>query len=156
MVRRLLCVDWKSNKYSLKTNLCFETSIIVSHIHFFRCPTLNSGILPISGWEILVNCVAPVVMSLGTMAGFSSRYLWNILWKHKRSVRNVLFFTHTKLCKPFSSISHVFAQGLIYIDTFWTRPLPRPIFFIFMQFSGKFGRIIGWNPLTEKSGFVPD
>ena len=36
-------------------------------------------------------------------------------------------------------------QGRIYIVKFWTHA-PSPIFFIFMQFSVKFGQIIDWRP----------
>ena len=44
-----------------------------------------------------------------------------------------------------TDLSHL--QWRIYINKFWTQFLhPGQIFFIFMQFSGKFGRIIGCRP----------
>ena len=42
-------------------------------------------------------------------------------------------------------------QGWIYIDIMDGRLLLDPIFFVFMQFLGKFGRIIGLAPPPGKS-----
>ena len=39
-------------------------------------------------------------------------------------------------------------QWRIYIVKFWTRPPPGPNSFNFMQFLGKFGKIICWRPPT--------
>ena len=48
----------------------------------------------------------------------------------------------------FRKINYTDAMADACTDKFWT-PLPGPIFFLFMQFSWKFGRIIGWRPLQH-------
>ena len=88
----------------------------------------------------------------------SNGYVWNFSWtramKSGLLIWIVLVYLMTvgqavEICKYSILCFQYSMHAVVDLHRFWTPPSRLNFFFIFMQFSGKFGRIIGWRSLWE-------
>ena len=88
----------------------------------------------------------------------SNGYVWNFSWtramKSGLLIWIVLGYLVTvgqavEICKYSILCFQYSMHAVVDLHRFWTPPSRLNFFFIFMQFSGKFGRIIGWRSLWE-------